>query len=202
MSIDFKNLEIKNNSLFILNKSFDLNFDNYKLINNYNGWVYIINKLDLLFLNYKKIILSGYFIIKYVLFENIVILNKFFIFCFKNNFLKIEFNNCNSFLKFFVNFKIKKILLNSIFIFNVFKFLNFYLYCLNIYLNNLILKNNYLNIDNYFIFIKFYFYKIKIKIILNYKKLNFLNCKILCKGLNNSENNIYLINKFYCIVFF
>nr|QVO51002.1 DNA-directed RNA polymerase subunit beta [Ulva compressa] len=202
LSTDFKNLEIKNNSLFTLNKSFDLNSDNYKLINNYNGWVYIINKSDLLFLNYKKIIPSGHFITKHVLFENIVTLNKFFTFRFKNNFLKTEFNNCNSFLKSFVNFKIKKILLNSIFIFNASKFLNFYLYCSNIYLNNLILKNNYLNIDNYFIFTKFYFYKIKIKTILNYKKLNFSNCKILRKGLNNSENNIYLINKFYRIVFF
>lgn len=187
---NFKNLEIKNNNLFTLNKIFYFNSNKHKLINNYNGWVYIINKSDLLFLNYKKIIPSGHFITKHVLFENIVTLNKFFNFRFKNNFLKTEFNNRNNFLKSFFNFKIKKILLNSIFIFNASKFLNFYLYCSNIYLNNLILKNNYLNTNNDFIFTKFYFYKIKIKTIINYKKLN------------NSKNNIVLINKFYRIVFF
>nr|YP_010835631.1 RNA polymerase beta'' subunit [Ulva meridionalis]WFS80099.1 RNA polymerase beta'' subunit [Ulva meridionalis] len=182
--------KIKNNNLFLFNKIFYLNNNKQKLINNYNGWIYIINKPDLLFLNYKKVIPKGNFITKHVLFENMVTLNKFFIFSFKNNSLKINFNCHNNFLKPFLNFKIKKSLLNSIFIFNGSKFLNIYLYSSNIYLNNLILKNNNLNINYYFIFTKFYFYKIKIKTIINYKKLN------------NYENNIILINKFYRLLFF
>lgn len=185
---NFKNLEIKNNNIFALNKIFSFNYTKQKLKNNYNGWVYIINQSDLLFLNYKKIIPSGHFITKDVLFENMVTLNKFFAFRFKNNFLKTQFNNRNTFVKPFFNFKIKKILLNSIFIFNGSQFLNNYFYCSNIYLNNLILKNKDKN--NYFLFTKFYFYKIKIKTIINYKKLN------------NNENNISLINKFYRIIFF
>nr|YP_009424459.1 DNA-directed RNA polymerase subunit beta [Ulva flexuosa]ARO34783.1 DNA-directed RNA polymerase subunit beta [Ulva flexuosa] len=187
---NFKNLEIKNDNIFSLNKIFNLSSNKQKLKNNYNGWVYIINKSDLLFLNYKKIIPNGNFITKHVLFENIVTLNKFFVFRFKNNFLKIQFNSRNNFLKSFLNFKIKKSLLNSVFIFTGSKILNIYLYSSNIYLNNLILKNNYLNLNNYFIFTKFYFYKIKIKTIINYKKLN------------NNENNIILINNFYRLVFF
>nr|YP_010530066.1 RNA polymerase b''-subunit [Ulva tepida]UXW92164.1 RNA polymerase b''-subunit [Ulva tepida] len=182
--------EIKNNNLFILNKIFYFSSNKQKLINNYNGWVYIINKSDLLFLNYKKVISKGNFITKHILFENIVTLNKFFTFSFRNNFLKIKFNCRTNFLKPFLNFKIKKSLLNSIFIFNGSKLLNLYLYPSNIYLNNLILKNNNLNINYYFIFTKFYFYKIKIKTIINYKKLN------------NYENNIILINNFYRLVFF
>nr|UFQ87295.1 RNA polymerase beta subunit [Ulva torta] len=187
---NFKNLEIKNDNIFILNKIFNLSSNKRKLKNNYNGWVYIINKSDLLFLNYKKIIPNGNFITKHVLFENTVTLNKFFVFRFKNNFLKIQFNSRNNFLKSFLIFKIKKSLLNSVFIFTGSKILNIYLYSSNIYLNNLILKNNYLNINNYFIFTKFYFYKIKIKTIINYKKLN------------NNEINIILINNFYRLVFF
>ena len=171
---NFKNLEIKNNNLFTLNKIFYFNYNKQKLTNNYSGWVYIINKSDLLFLNYKKIIPSGHFITKHVLFENIVTLNKFFTFRFKNNFLKTKFNNRNNFLKSFFNFKIKKILLNSIFIFNGSKFLNTYLN----------------NTNNDFRFTKFYFYKVKIKTIINYKKLN------------NNVNNISLINKFYRLIFF
>nr|AKC35206.1 DNA-directed RNA polymberase subunit beta [Ulva sp. UNA00071828] len=181
--------KIKNNNLFILNKIFYLSSNKQKLISNYNGWVYIINKSDSLFLNYKKVISKGNFITKHVLFENMVTLNKFFTFNFKNNFLKIKFNG-NNFLKSFLNFKIKKSLLNSIFIFNGSKFLNIYLYSSNLYLNNLILKNNNLNINKYLCFTKFYFYKIKIKTIIDYKKLN------------NYGNNIILINNFYRLVFF
>nr|YP_010020682.1 DNA-directed RNA polymerase subunit beta [Ulva rigida]QOK35601.1 DNA-directed RNA polymerase subunit beta [Ulva rigida] len=183
----FQNLEIKNNNLFILNKIFYFNSNKQKLTNNYNGWVYIINKSDLLFLNYKKIIASGHFITKNVLFENIVTLNKFFTFRFKKNFLKTKY--CTNFLKSFFNFKIKKLLLNSIFIFTGSQFLNTYFYYSNIYLNNLILKNNSLNKNNDFIFTKFYFDKIKIKTIINYKKLN------------TNNNNINVINKFYRMVF-
>ncbi len=182
--------KIKNNNLFILNKIFYLSSNKQKLINNYNGWIYIINQSDLLFLNYKKIIAKGNFITKQVLFENILTLNKFFTFSFKKNVLKIKFNSRDNFLKSFLNFKIKKSLLNSIFIFNGSKLLNIYLYSSNIYLNNLFLKNNNLNINYYFIFTKFYFYKIKIKTIINYKKLN------------NYKNNIILINNFYRLVFF
>ena len=187
-----KNLEIKNNNLFTCLKifTFSSSSNKQKLKNNYNGWVYIINKSDLLFLNYKKVIGNGNFITKYVLFENTVTLNKFFAFRFKNNFLKIQFNSRNNFLKSFLNFKIKKSLLNSVFIFTGSKLLNIYLYSSLIYLNNLILKNNYLNTNNHFIFTKFYFYKIKIKTIINYKKLT------------NNENNIILINNFYRLVFF
>lgn len=187
---NFKNLEIKNNNLFTLNKIFNFSSNKQKLKNYYNGWVYIINKSDLLFLNYKKVIPNGNFITKHVLFENIVTLNKFFVFRFKNNFLKIQFNSRNNFLKSFLNFKIKKSLLNSVFIFTGSKLLNIYLYSSNISLNNLILKNNYLNTNNYYIFTEFYFYKIKIKTIINYKKLN------------NNEKNIILINNFYRLVFF
>nr|YP_009220456.1 DNA-directed RNA polymerase subunit beta [Ulva fasciata]ALR86954.1 DNA-directed RNA polymerase subunit beta [Ulva fasciata] len=187
-----KNVEIKNNNLLLqpLNKIFYFSSNKQKLTNNYNGWVYIINKSDSLFLNYKKIIPNGHFITKYILFENIVTLNKFFTFRFKNNSLKIKFNIRNNFLKSFLNFKIKKSLLNSIFIFNGSKFLTLYLYSSNIYLNNLILKNNYLNINNNIVFTKFYFYKIKIKTIIKTKKVN------------NHKNNIILINKFYRLVFF
>nr|ULC80453.1 DNA-directed RNA polymerase subunit beta [Ulva lacinulata] len=185
-----KNLEIKNNNLFTLNKIFYFSSNKQKLTNNYNGWVYIINKSDSFFLNYKKIIPNGHFITKYILFENLVTLNKFFTFRFKNNILKTKFNIRNNFLKSFLNFKIKKSLLNSIFIFNGSKFLTLYLYSSNIYLNNLILKNNYRNINNNIIFTKFYFYKIKIKTIINNKKVN------------NHKNNIILINKFYRLVFF
>lgn len=185
----YKDLKI-NNNLFILNKIFNYNLNKQTLTKSYNGWIYIINKSDLLFLNYKKIIPSGHFITKYTLFENIVTLNKFFTFRFKNNFLKTSFNIRNYFLKPFFNFKIKKILLNSIFIFNGSKFFNIYLKNSRVYLNNLILKNNHLNINNYFTFTRFYFYKIKIKFRIDEKKSN------------NNENNIILINKYYRIVFF
>ena len=185
----FKVIFNNNNNEFYLNKKKD------RLIKYYIGWFYIINKSNFLFLNSKKIIPSGCFINKYILFENKIILNKFFTFRFKNNNFKNLFNFRIYLLKSFINFKIKKNLLNSIFIFYGSKFFNFYLQKAIFNFNNFIFNfyKNYKKayIDKWFIFTKFYFYKIKIKFFI-YKNN---------KSVNNKNVNNKKLNNYYRLIF-
>ena len=118
------NLKIKNTNLININSLFYKKLN--KFIFNYYGWIFIINKPNYLFLNSKKIIFNGSFININSLFDNNIIINKFYTFYFKNIFLTNLFNLRNYFLKSFFIFKIKKELINSIFIFNGSKFFILY----------------------------------------------------------------------------
>ena len=201
-----KKLQKKFKIIFTEYNDLYLNKKKTKLLKYYTGWFYIINKSDFLFLNSKKLIPSGFFINKYILFENKIILNKFFTFRFKNNIFKNLFNFRIYLLKSFINFKIKKNLLNSIFIFYGSRFFNFYLQKSIFNFNNFIfnsykiIKNKNINfslfinnshINKWFIFTKFYFYKIRIKFFI-YKNN---------KKLNNKKLNINLLNNYYRTIF-
>ena len=208
----YKCLFLKNNKL---QKKFKILFNNdyyksnvtkknNKLIKYSNSWFYITNKFDFLFFNSKKIIFKGHFLNKKILFDNKIILNKLFPFRFKNITLKNIFNIRIYLLKSFINFKIKKILVNSIFIFYGSTFFNFYLQKCIFNFNNFIfnsykiIKNKNINFyffiqksyfNKWFNFTKFYFYKIKIKPFIYNKKIT------------NKKLNINLLNDYYRIIF-
>ena len=195
-SLFLKNKKLQKKFKIIFNSKYNgfyLNKKNKKLIKYYIGWFYIINKSNFLFLNSKKLIPSGCFINKYILFENQITLNKFFTFRFKNNIFKNIFNFRIYLLKSFINFKINKYLLNSIFIFYGSKFLNIYLqkniFNFSNFIYNIYKNNKKSSIDKWFIFTKFYFYKIKIKFCIYKNKLT------------NKKLNIYLLNNYYRIIF-
>ena len=209
----YKTLFLKNKKLqkkfkIIFNNEkneFYLNKRKNKLIKYYSGWFYVTNKSNFLFLNSKKIIPSGYFINKYTLFENKITLNKFFTFRFKNSIFKNLFNLRGYLLNSFINFKIKKNLLNSIFIFYGSRFLNLYLQKSIFNFNNFIF-NYFIRIKNrntdyllflkkscvnkWFIFTQFYFYKIKIRTFIYNKKIN--NKKVNNNVINNYCRMIFL----------
>jgi hypothetical protein len=196
--LNLKNKKLQKKFKFIFNKN-NKNQKKTKLIKFYNGWFYISNKLDFLFLNSKKIIPNGFFINKFILFENKITLNKFFTFRFKNILFKNVFNFRVYLIKSFINFKIKKTLLNSFFIFYGSRFFNIYLQKSIINFNNFIfyfykIKNNQKTINFYtnkwFILTQFYFYKIKLN--------NFIYNK---KIINNKKLNTKILNN-YCRILF